>query len=176
MSAAVTNESAKTIGKALAAELKEEAATTRKIIERLPNDKFDWKPHEKSMSLSQLASHIIEMVGWTTPTMTLDGLDFATMDYKPTIHENTASMLETFDKNVAESISVLSNASDEEFAKSWYMRKGETLFFELPRAAVLRSMVFSHIIHHRGQLSVYIRMLGVPVPMIYGPSGDEGSF
>jgi uncharacterized damage-inducible protein DinB len=175
MSAAVTNETERTLGKAMAAEVKQEAATTRKIIERLPEDKFDWKPHEKSMSLSQLASHIIEMVGWTRPTVTLDGLDFATMDYKPIIHANTSSMLESFDKNVADSISVLSGVSDEELSKPWYMRNGETLYFELPRAAVMRSMVLNHIVHHRGQLSVYIRMLDVPVPAIYGPSADEGT-
>jgi uncharacterized damage-inducible protein DinB len=175
MSAAVTNEPGKTLGKVLAAELKQEAATTRKIIERLPEDKFDWKPHEKSMSLAQLASHIIEMVGWTRLSVTLEGLDFATMDYKPPSHENTAAMLETFDKSLEDSLSVLGEVPDEDLAKSWYMRNGETLYFEMPRAAVMRTMVLNHIIHHRGQLSVYIRLLGVPVPSIYGPSADEGT-
>ena len=175
MSAAVTNETGRTMGKAMAEELKLESATTRKILERLPAEKFDWKPHEKSMTLSQLASHIIEMVGWTTPTVTLPGLDFATMDYKPTIHETTASMLEAFDKNVADSTAILSGISDEELGKSWFMRNGETLYFEMPRAAVMRSMVLNHIVHHRGQLAVYIRLLDIPVPAIYGPSADEGT-
>ena len=170
-----TKESGMTIGNAMAGELTHEAATTRKILERLPEDKFGWKPHEKSMTLGHLASHIIEMHSWTTPTVTEDGLDFAKMDYKPTEHETTASMLAAFDKNVADSIAALSTVSDEELFKSWCMRNGETIYFEMPRAAVMRSMVLNHIVHHRGQLAVYIRMLDIPVPSIYGPSADEGS-
>lgn len=164
-----------TIGKTLAAELTHEAGTTRKIVERLPAEKFDWKPHEKSMTLRTLATHIIEMLSWTESTLTQDGLDFATMDYKPPVFETTASMLEALDKNVAASLAVLSTIDDAEMFKSWTMRNGEKVYFEMPRIAVMRSFVLNHVIHHRGQLAVYIRMLDIPVPEIYGPSADEGS-
>lgn len=163
-----------TIGKALAAELQQEAEATRKILQRLPEDKFDWKPHEKSMSLQQLAAHIIEMISWTPATLNQPGIDFATMDYKPTVHENTASMLEAFEKNLAEATTLLSNVSDQDLMQTWFMRNGEKLYFEMPKTIVMRSFVMNHIVHHRGQLSVYIRMLDVPVPSIYGPSADEG--
>jgi uncharacterized damage-inducible protein DinB len=163
-----------TIGKALAAELQQEAEATRKILQRLPEDKFDWKPHEKSMTLQQLAAHVIEMVSWTPHTLTQPGIDFATMDYKPTVYENTAGMLEAFEKNLAEATTLLSNVSDQDLMQTWFMRNGEQLYFEMPRTIVMRSFVMNHIVHHRGQLSVYIRMLDVPVPAIYGPSADEG--
>lgn len=169
-----TKESGMTIGGGFAMELKQEARTTRTMLERLPDDKFDWKPHEKSMTLGRLAGHIIEMVGWTRSTLTQDGIDFAAMKYEPKVHTTTASMLEDFDKNVADSMSILSNIDDTEMFKSWFMRNGEKLYFEMPRVAVMRSFVMSHIIHHRGQLAVYIRLLDIPVPSIYGPSADEG--
>ena len=162
-------------GRAMAAELRQEAATTRRMLERLPEDKFAWKPHPKSMSLIELAGHIVEMVGWTDNTVLREELDFATLDYKPTIHETTASLLELFDQNVTQAAATLERASDEELAKTWTMRKGETVYFAMPREAVMRSMVLNHVVHHRGQLSVYIRLLDVPVPQIYGPSADEGT-
>jgi uncharacterized damage-inducible protein DinB len=163
-----------TIGNGFAMELDQEARSTRKILERLPEDKFDWKPHEKSMTLAHLAGHIIEMVSWTGPTLNQDGIDFATMDYKPTVYTTTAAMLEDFDKNVAEAKEVLSKVDDSEMFKSWSMSNGEKVYFEMPKIAVMRSFVMSHIIHHRGQLSVFIRLLDIPVPEIYGPSADEG--
>ncbi len=172
---AATKEGGMTIGGAMARELEHEAISTRKIIERLPEDKFDWKPHEKSMTLSKLAGHIIEMISWTAPTIKQDGIDFATMNYEPKVYTTTASMLEDFDKNVADAKAILTNVDDAEFFKSWYMRNGEKLYFEMPRIAVMRSFVLSHIIHHRGQLSVFIRLLDIPVPEIYGPSADEGA-
>lgn len=170
-----TKESGMTIAGAMAMELKHEAIATRSILERLPADKFDWKPHEKSMPLGRLAGHIIEMVGWTGPTIKQDGIDFATMNFEPKVYATTAEMLEDFDKNLAESLSILSNVEDSEMFKTWFMRNGETLYFEMPKAAVMRSFVLSHIIHHRGQLSVFIRLLDIPVPSIYGPSADEGT-
>ena len=170
-----TKESGMTIAGAMAMELKHEAIATRAILERLPADKFDWKPHEKSMTLGRLAGHIIEMVGWPGPTIKQDGIDFATMNFEPKVYTTTAAMLEDFDKNLAESLSILSNVEDAEMFKTWFMRNGETLYFEMPKAAVMRSFVLSHIIHHRGQLSVFIRLLDIPVPSIYGPSADEGN-
>jgi uncharacterized damage-inducible protein DinB len=164
-----------TIGNVYALELKNEATATRKIIERLPEDKFQWQPHEKSMKLSRLAGHVVEMIGWTIPTIKQDELDFSTMNYTPTEYTKTSELLDTFDKNIAESTELLSNVSDADMMKNWTLRNGETIYFTMPKVAVMRSMVMNHIIHHRGQLSVYIRLLNVPVPEIYGPSADEGS-
>lgn len=169
-----TKESGMTIGGTFAMELEHEARTTRTILERLPDDKFEWKPHEKSMTLGRLAGHVIEMIGWTGSTLTTDGIDFAAMNYEPKVYTTTASMLEDFDKNVAEALSILSSVDDAEMFKTWFMRNGDTLYFEMPKVAVMRSFVMNHIIHHRGQLSVFIRLLDIPVPSIYGPSADEG--
>ena len=170
-----TKESGMTIGGAYAMELKQEARTTRTILERLPADKFDWKPHEKSMTLGRLAGHIIEMVGWTGSTLTQDGIDFANMNYEPKVYTTTESMLDDFDKNVTDAKAILSSIDDSEMFKTWTMRNGEKVYFEMPRIAVMRGFVMSHIIHHRGQLAVYIRLLDIPVPPIYGPSADEGA-
>lgn len=167
-------ESPTTVGKVYALELQNEATATRKIIERLPEDKFDWQPHEKSMNLARLAGHVVEMIGWTIPTIKQDELDFSKMDYTPPVYTKTSELLDKFDKNIADATEALSNVSDEDMAKQWTLRNGEQVYFTMSRVAVMRSMVMNHIIHHRGQLSVFIRLLDIPVPEIYGPSADEG--
>lgn len=156
------------------AELQQESATTRKVLERLPISEFDWKPHEKSMTLGRLAVHVAEMTGWITETVNSDALDFATIDYKPLKPESIAELVEYFDNELAKAVDALGGASDEHLMKDWTLRNGETVYFTMPRVAVLRGMCLSHIIHHRGQLSVYMRLKDVPVPAIYGPSADEG--
>jgi uncharacterized damage-inducible protein DinB len=155
-------------------ELSHEAEVTRKCLERVPEDKFDWKPHEKSMPMGRLASHIAEMFGWTPATLQEPELDFSKFDYKPYDPPTTADLLEYFDKNVAEAIETLKNTADEVFMENWTMRNGEQIYFTLPKIAVMRSFVMNHIVHHRGQLSVYLRLNDIPVPSIYGPSADEG--
>lgn len=167
-------EQAMSLGQALAAELTQEAIATRKMLERLPSEKLTWKPHEKSMTVDRLAGHIVEMVSWTKPTLTQDVLDFATMDYKPKEYTDSAELVTDFDNNIAEAVEVLNNTSDETFGESWTMRNGEQVYFTMPKAVVIRGFVLSHIIHHRGQLAVYLRLLDIPVPSIYGPSADEG--
>lgn len=162
------------ISTALIAEMEHEAKTTRTCLERIPADKFGWKPHEKSMEFGKLASHIAEMFGWTPPTLQQPELDFATMDYKPFEPETTEQLLEYLDKNVAEAIDVLRNTSDDVFMENWTMRNGEKIYFTLPKIACMRSFVMNHIVHHRGQLSVYLRLNDIAVPSIYGPSADEG--
>lgn len=162
------------IGAAFVGELQQEAATARKCLERVPADKFDWKPHEKSMTFGRLASHISEMFQWTKPTIEKDVLDFGTMDYKPFEPATNEELLEHFDAAVAESIETLQNTSDEVFMESWTMQNGEQIYFTMPKIAVMRSFVMNHIIHHRGQLSVYLRLNDIAVPAIYGPSADEG--
>ncbi|QYO65427.1 DinB family protein [Leptolyngbya sp. 7M] len=166
--------SSNNIASAFIAELQHEAETTRKCLERIPAEKFDWKPHEKSMTFGALASHIAEMFGWTPAALTQTELDFAKMDYTPFQPATTEDLVEFLDKNVAEAIDTLRNTPDEVFMEQWSMRNGETVYFTMPKIAVMRSVVTNHIIHHRGQLSVYLRLNDIAVPQIYGPSADEG--
>ncbi|MGI8787940.1 MAG: DinB family protein [Pyrinomonadaceae bacterium] len=163
------------ISDAFIGELQHEATTTRKCLERIPADVFDWKPHEKSMAMGKLAAHVAEMVGWIKDTVEKPEIDFATMDYKPFEPKTTAELVEFLDKKVAEAIASLKNASDETMMQKWKMRNGEQVYFDIPRIQALRGFVFNHIIHHRGQLSVYLRLNDIPVPEIYGPSADEGA-
>jgi uncharacterized damage-inducible protein DinB len=155
-------------------ELENEAKVTRTVLERVPADKFDWKPHEKSMTFGRLASHVAEMFGWTASTLTSDVLDFATMEYTPFEPKSTEQLLAFFDDHIAKAKAALAETSDEKFLTNWTMRNGETEYFTMPKVAVQRSFVMNHIIHHRGQLSVYLRLNDIPVPSIYGPSADEG--
>lgn len=166
--------SSNNIASALVAELEHEARVTRTCLERVPADKFDWKPHEKSMSFGKLAAHIAEMISWTGPTLQHPELDFAKMDYKPFEPQSTDDLLEYFDKNLAEAADVLRNTTDEQFMEDWTMRNGDKIYFTMPKVVCMRSFVMNHIIHHRGQLSVYLRLNDIPVPSIYGPSADEG--
>jgi uncharacterized damage-inducible protein DinB len=162
------------IASAFIAELEHEAATARKCLERIPADKFDWKPHEKSMAFGRLASHVAEMFGWTPSTLEHPELDFSKMDYTPYEPATTDDLVEFLDKNVADAVTTLRNTPDERFMETWTMRNGEQVYFTMPKIAVMRSFVMNHIIHHRGQLSVYLRLNDIPVPSIYGPSADEG--
>jgi uncharacterized damage-inducible protein DinB len=158
---------------ALIGELQHEAATTRKVLERIPAEKFDYKPHEKSMTMGRLASHVAEMTSWVTETTTKSELDFSTMDYKPFEPQTTEELVAFFDKLVTDAIEALKNTSDEAMMENWTLRNGETVYFTMPRIQTLRGMVFNHIVHHRGQLSVYMRLNDIPVPGLYGPSADE---
>ena len=164
------------ISSVLIGEMEQEAKTTRTCLERVPADKFDWKPHEKSMEFGKLAAHIAEMFGWTPATLQQAELDFSKMDYKPFEPKTTDDLLEFFDKTVAEAIDVLRNTGDEVFLEDWTMRNGEKVYFTMPKAVVMRSFVMNHIVHHRGQLSVYLRLNDIAVPAIYGPSADDQQF
>jgi len=159
-------------------EFEHEMETTRKTLERVPEDKTSWKPHDTSMPMGRLAGHIAEMTGFVPATFQGDSFDFAPpggQPTQPTVMTSRKQLLDLFDKNVAAARAAISKASDEELLKRWTLLSGGKTFFSMPRIAVLRSMILNHIIHHRGQLSVYLRMNKVPVPSIYGPSGDEGS-
>ena len=158
------------------AELQMEAANTRKMIERVPEKSFDWKPHDKSMTLGRLAYHIAENPQWVSVTVDKDEIDFAAKDYVEKEAKTTAELLKVFDESLAEAVECLKNASDEKLMGNWTMRNGDTVYFTMPKIAVLRSFVLNHIVHHRGQLSVYLRMLDVPLPQIYGPTADETNF
>lgn len=162
------------LGSAFIAEIEHEAKVTREVLSRIPADKFDWKPHEKSMTFGRLASHVAEMFGWTPATLGQPELDFSKFDYKPYEPKSTEELVEFLDKNVAEAVETLRNTTDEVFTENWTMRNAETVYFTMPKAAVMRSFVMNHIVHHRGQLSVYLRLNDIAVPSIYGPSADEG--
>jgi uncharacterized damage-inducible protein DinB len=156
----------------LLSELQQEAATTRKMLERVPQESFEWKPHEKSMALGQLAAHVANLFGaWLQSSLSEDEYDLA--ESRPSKEESVAAILETFDRNVADAIEVLKKQADERFFTPWRLKRGGQVLFELPRWAVVRSMVINHIIHHRGQLSVYLRLQNVPLPPVYGPTADE---
>lgn len=161
------------IGSALIAEMQHEAAVTRKCLERIPSEKFNWKPHEKSMEFSRLASHVAEMFAWTMPTVQDAELDFAKWEYKPFEPATTDDLVSFFDKNVEQAVQALENMTDAAFMDNWSLRNGEEIYFTMPKAAVMRSFVLNHIVHHRGQLSVYLRLNDIPVPSLYGPSADE---
>jgi uncharacterized damage-inducible protein DinB len=157
----------------LITEFEHEAQTTRKFLERLPEDKLDWRPHEKSFTAGGLASHITEMVGWADAILNRDELNFEPATYKPYLATSIADLLKTFDDNVVKAKEGLTGATDDTLGQPWSFKIMGRVRFERPRAAVLRDVVFSHIIHHRGQLSVYLRLLNVPVPGAYGPSADD---
>lgn len=161
------------ICQSLAAELQQEAKATRKLLERVPEGSFDWKPHDKSMSIGRLAGHVAELAALIVPALTQDELDFATGKYQPFVPSSTAELLERFDHNINAAIELLSGQADERMGDSWRLASGEQTFFKGPRAAAVRVLAFNHVVHHRGQLSVYLRLLDVPVPSIYGPSADE---
>lgn len=170
-----TGTSTNNLAAALIGELQYEAISTRKCLERVPESLFDYKPHEKSMSMSRLATHVAEMVDWTSVTALTPELDFASGDYKPFEPKTNAELLEYFDKNLENAVEALKKTSDESMMETWTMRNGEQIYFSMPRIQVLRGMVFNHIWHHRGQLTVYLRLNDIPIPSIYGPSADEGT-
>ena len=155
-------------------EFDHEMATSRTVIERVPDGKFDYKPHEKSMSMGVLASHIADMPTWAVVGITQDSLDMAA-GFKPFQAASNAELLAAFDKNVALARTAIAGASDETFMKNWSLKNGDTTLMTMPKIAVVRSFVMNHVIHHRGQLSVYLRLNNIAVPSIYGPSADEGS-
>jgi uncharacterized damage-inducible protein DinB len=153
-------------------ELRQEAATTRKMLERVPDESFAWQPHEKSMTLGRLAAHVAGLHGtWLETALSKDEFDLA--DSLPLEAESVSEILEAFDRNVAQALDILQAQSDEGLFTTWRLKRGGQVLFEMPRWAVLRSMVINHIIHHRGQLSVYLRLLNVPLPSVYGPTADE---
>ncbi len=158
-------------------EFDQEMANTRKTLERVPDAKLDWKPHTKSFNMISLATHIANMAGWLKEIMTLDQLDIAppgAPPYKEEPAKSSADLLEKFDRNVAAARAALEGTSDEAFGKPWSLLMTGNVIFSMPRAAVMRSMVMNHIIHHRAQLTVYLRLNDIPVPSLYGPSADEG--
>ena len=168
-----------TVAAAFLPELDHETANTRKTLERIPAGKLDWRPHEKSMTFQGLATHISNLPSWTSLMIRDDSFDIAPVGQDPPKAEPVTSVekaLEIFDRNVAAARAAIEGASDEWMFQPWSLLKGGETVFTMPRVAVLRSMVMNHLIHHRAQLAVYLRLNDIPVPALYGPSADESSF
>ena len=164
------------IAQSLLPEYDQEMAGTRKTLERCPDDKWNWKPHEKSGTLGWLAAHVATLPEWTTMTLRTEQFDYAPVGgstYQPPKISNRKELLAAFDKRCAEARAAIASASDQELTKDWSLLAGGKNVFTMPRVAVLRTMIMNHLIHHRAQLGVYYRLLGVPVPGLYGPSADE---
>jgi uncharacterized damage-inducible protein DinB len=163
------------IGQMMLPEVEQEYAGTRRVLERIPFDKAAWKPHAKSFSLGRLTMHVADMVNWMKLTIEQDTIDLAGFDpeaaYK--LPASPAALLATFDKYVAEGKAALAAANDARLLANWSLCDGDVTYLTLPRITAIRSFVLNHHVHHRAQLTVYLRLLDVPVPGLYGPSADE---
>ncbi|GAB4008138.1 DinB family protein [Spirosoma sp. KCTC 42546] len=153
-------------------EMEQEAKTTRKMLERIPDDKYDWKPHEKSMTVRQLAAHIANLPTWVTMALTTDGLDFAANPYKEDVINTTAELMNYMETCLADGKSQLVPENEAILNEPWTLRNGEEVYFVSPRHEVVRT-AFCQIVHHRAQLGVFLRLLDIPIPGSYGPSADE---
>jgi uncharacterized damage-inducible protein DinB len=160
---------------ALLPEFDHEMATTRRVLERVPESAFSWKPHSKSMSLGELAGHLASMPAWCVATMGATVLDLATIgdEAKLAAPASAAAMMKKFDTDTVKARAALAATGDGDLLAPWTLKNGPDEIFTMPRVAAVRSFVMNHMIHHRGQLSVYLRLNDVPVPPIYGPSADE---
>ena len=166
-----------TIGQAILSEFDQEMQSTRRVLERVPDDKWGWKPHEKSGTLGWLATHVGTVPEWITMTINTEELDYAPVDgpaFEPPKILNRKDLLAAFDKGAAEAREALSKVSDQDLLKGWKLLAGGKEIFTMPRVACIRAMCLNHLFHHRGQLTVYFRLVGVPVHGLYGPSADEG--
>jgi uncharacterized damage-inducible protein DinB len=161
-----------TILDALLPEFDHEMATTRRVLERVPEGQFDWKPHDKSFSFGDLAGHLANIPFWCTITMAGTSLDLATLERSKT-PATRDELLNGFDARLATAREHLARATEPEFFVPWTLKMGDQEFFTMPRISVLRTFVMNHSIHHRGQLTVYLRLNNLPVPAIYGPTADE---
>ena len=157
---------------ALVPEFDHEMTTTRKVLERVPEGRFDWKPHKKSMSLGGLATHVANIAYWGEVTLTQPGIDLGGAG-QAEVPKTRAELLATFDRNVTTTRSALVGKSDAELMAPWTLKSSGHTVFTMPKVTVWRSFVMNHMIHHRAQLSVYLRLNDVPVPSMYGPSADE---
>jgi uncharacterized damage-inducible protein DinB len=155
------------------AELAHEGATTRRLLERLPQDRLGWQPHQKSMTLGRLATHIAEIPGWVGSIVEKDEFDIGASGYVPPTLGSVAEIIALFDKSVAAATETLKRQGNDRLLAKWQLKKNGKLVVEMPRVGMIRSFLMNHLIHHRGQLSVYLRLQNVPLPSIYGPTADE---
>ena len=153
-------------------EMDQEAVTTRKMLSIVPNDKYDWAPHPKSMTVRNLATHIGELPNWVTLALTTDGLDFATTPYDPVKIDDTTDLIKYFEESLANGRETLSKATDKDLDPQWTLRAGPQILSVSSKGEVIR-MTYNQIVHHRAQLGVFLRLLNIPIPGSYGPSADE---
>jgi uncharacterized damage-inducible protein DinB len=158
------------MGQSMIAEFDQEMATTRRVLERVPSEKGTWKPHEKSFSIGHLAQLVARMPGWIPMTVNHSKLDLS--QATPYSYETTDALLADFDRNVREARDALSSVTDEQMHQPWALTMGDRTLMTLPRGVVLRQNL-NHLVHHRAQLTVYLRLLDIPVPSVYGPTADE---
>jgi len=156
-------------------ELEQEAKTTRKMLTIVPEDKYDWKPHEKSMTMQRLAAHVAELPGWISMAINTDELDFENNDYAPRTINNNKELLAYFEELLAKAKIDLEKSKDEILPKKWVLRSGKTIYNNSTKGETIR-VAISQTIHHRAQLGVYLRLLNIPIPGSYGPSADDQSF
>jgi uncharacterized damage-inducible protein DinB len=154
-------------------DLAQELATVRRTLERVPAERADWVPHEKSMSLGRLAAHLAELPGFGMAILGTDGMDFAKGEYVPVPFESTEQVLAVFDERAAAMRAAVEGAGWDAMGNSWTLRSGDHVILSGAKGVLLRTLGLSHIVHHRAQLGVYLRLLGVAVPSTYGPSADE---
>lgn len=160
------------ISQSLLPEMKQEGASTRRMLEAVPFDNPGWKPHEKSMNLQHLAHHLAELTGWTSMIIHSNDYDFAKTSEQQAPPANKEELLKLYDDTLARAIKDVENVTDETLMTNWSLRNGETIYFTLPKVSMLR-INMNHIIHHRGQLSVYLRLNNIKVPGVYGPTADD---
>lgn len=156
-------------------ELDREAITTRKMLERVPADKLDWKPHEKSMTLRQLSTHVAEIPGWLQLVLHADGMDFAVMEYNPAPVNTSEELIQHFEESLAKGKTALQTADEKKLKEIWTMRTGDKIHAAEPKLDMTRHC-FCQVVHHRAQLGVYLRLLNIPIPGSYGPSADDNNF
>ena len=156
-------------------ELQAESKTTRKILSIIPDDKYQWKPHEKSMTIEQLSTHIAELPTWVPMVLNTTELDFATAAYEPKKISSNPALMELFEKSLKESKTALEASKEEQLAGMWTLRNGVDIYSSTSKQDFIR-ITFSQVIHHRAQLGVYLRLLNIPIPGSYGPSADDPSF
>lgn len=156
-------------------EFEQEAKTTRKFLERVPADKFTWRPHEKSMDLRNLSVHLAELPAWVQMGLTTEGLDFETTPYKPSPADTTEDLLRIFESAYQEGERALHEAKDSDLSGKWILRNGDTVLADMTKYGIIRHAL-NQTTHHRAQLGVYLRLLDIPIPGSYGPSADDPQF
>ncbi|MCO6459793.1 MAG: hypothetical protein J5I59_00180 [Saprospiraceae bacterium] len=162
------------LSQALSGEIGHESKSTLKLLERVPDEHFDWRPHEKSMTLKALATHIAQLGGYPAIILNTDVLDFANSPIKKPEINGTVDLVRLFQNNNEDTLAALAKAGEDDFKQLWTLRVGEHIVLEAPRAIAIRQVGLNHLYHHRAQLGVYLRILNIPIPGMYGPSADEG--
>jgi len=161
--------------KSLLKEMEQEANTTRKMLQRIPDDRYDWKPHAKSMTIRSLATHIAELPTWVPMVLNTTELDFAGSPYNPVVINSTTALMEHFEKSLAVGKDAIEKATEEDLEPNWTLRNGEDIYSVSTKAEFIR-LTYCQIVHHRAQMGVYLRLLDIPIPGSYGPSADDMNF